>query len=372
MIGILTHLYPNFLNPYRAIFLKDEIELLTADNKINILKLDPFKPGRQNLELDVNSETAFHFVPYFSVPRKMSPAITKHFLSLSLENYLNNDSFECIHAHFLYPAGLASETVIKNKIPFILTIHGSDWYYLKNIRRFKKHIDKIFHDTDQIITVSYALKTDICTYYPEHAYKINVIHNHVSEHFFKKPLNKNKNNEITVTCTANLYPVKGLDILFDAINRSSLLRTITFNIIYSYSLPSYSKKLKELEDGYQLKNIKWHYQLNRNQIIELFDRSSIYVQPSRSEGLPKSIIEAGARGLPVVATQVGGVPEIISESKGLLCKPDNSTDLKEKLEIAIKNVANYDKQVIVDNIKENFSPASHLTKLMDIYNSVKE
>jgi glycosyltransferase involved in cell wall biosynthesis len=58
----------------------------------------------------------------------------------------------------------------------------------------------------------------------------------------------------------------------------------------------------------------------------------IFVLPSYSEGLPLVLIEAMANGLPVVASRVGGIPEIIEHNKsGLLFEAGNYNQLAEKI-----------------------------------------
>jgi len=58
--------------------------------------------------------------------------------------------------------------------------------------------------------------------------------------------------------------------------------------------------------------------------------------PSIKEGFPYALLEAMAAGLPIVATKVGAIPEIIEDEKeGLVVSPQNNQELKEKLEILI-------------------------------------
>jgi glycosyltransferase involved in cell wall biosynthesis len=66
--------------------------------------------------------------------------------------------------------------------------------------------------------------------------------------------------------------------------------------------------------------------------------SDILVNPSYGEGLPTSVLEGGAMGLAVVATDVGGTSEIISDGKnGFLLHPGNVHELREKIVLLVKN-----------------------------------
>ncbi|MBB4798268.1 glycosyltransferase involved in cell wall biosynthesis [Brevundimonas bullata] len=53
--------------------------------------------------------------------------------------------------------------------------------------------------------------------------------------------------------------------------------------------------------------------LNRPAVLEEMRACDIYVQPSRTEGLPRAVIEACAQGAPIIATRVGGIPELVQE-----------------------------------------------------------
>jgi glycosyltransferase involved in cell wall biosynthesis len=68
---------------------------------------------------------------------------------------------------------------------------------------------------------------------------------------------------------------------------------------------------------------------NARSQLSTFD---IFLLPSRSEGLPYAILEAGAVELPVIATNVGGIPEIIVDEKnGLLVKKENASQLVQAM-----------------------------------------
>ncbi|MDR7555336.1 MAG: glycosyltransferase family 4 protein [Armatimonadota bacterium] len=70
----------------------------------------------------------------------------------------------------------------------------------------------------------------------------------------------------------------------------------------------------------------------RAELLALMDRARLLVLPSRSEGLPRVIIEAMARARPVVASRVGGIPEVVEHGvTGLVVPPANADALAEAL-----------------------------------------
>lgn len=71
--------------------------------------------------------------------------------------------------------------------------------------------------------------------------------------------------------------------------------------------------------------------------MSLYNSVDIFINPSYSEGLPTTVLEAGLMKCAVVATNVGGTSEIIENEKdGLLCKPE-VLDITKKLETVIKD-----------------------------------
>ena len=61
--------------------------------------------------------------------------------------------------------------------------------------------------------------------------------------------------------------------------------------------------------------------------IQLFNISDAFILPSYTEGLPVSILEAMSYGLPILATPVGSIPEVVNESNGILFEPGNKTEI---------------------------------------------
>lgn len=76
----------------------------------------------------------------------------------------------------------------------------------------------------------------------------------------------------------------------------------------------------------------------RKDIPDLLNASDVFVLPSLWEGCPLSILEAMAAGLPVIASSVGGIPELVQQEKtGLLVRPGEAADLADKMQSLLED-----------------------------------
>lgn len=133
---------------------------------------------------------------------------------------------------------------------------------------------------------------------------------------------------IVVTTVARLEPVKGVRYFIESIPliTQSLNHQITFLIVGDGSLRN------ELEQQAKSLNVDIKFLGERNDVPEILTISDIFVLPSLMEGFGIVLLEAMILGKPVIATSVGGIPEIVVDKEtGLLVPPSNP----EKLAAAI-------------------------------------
>jgi phosphatidyl-myo-inositol dimannoside synthase len=80
--------------------------------------------------------------------------------------------------------------------------------------------------------------------------------------------------------------------------------------------------------------------VSRERVMALFSEVDLFVMPSRTEGLPRALIEAMARGLPCIASRVGGIPELLADDA--LVPPDRPAALAEAIERFVTEPARMD------------------------------
>ena len=170
--------------------------------------------------------------------------------------------------------------------------------------------------------------------------RIDVIHNGVDLHTFAPPENKaemKKKLGIDPGSTVILYvgriaPVKGTSYLLKAASRilSQYECTLVF-VGNSDPFTVYPDLCSPIKDKIQFLGF-------REDVSPIMKASDIFVLPSISEGCPNAVLEASASALPVVASGVGAVPELVLHNKtGFVVPPKNVKKLQEKLELLLKD-----------------------------------
>jgi L-malate glycosyltransferase len=127
--------------------------------------------------------------------------------------------------------------------------------------------------------------------------------------------------------------------------------------------------LKEIDskiDG----NVKYCTSLPWPEAMETLKASQVFVLPSRVESVPQSILEAFFLKIPVIATNVGGIPELVTNNKtGILVKPNDPEDLLDKINYLLndgelrKTLANN----AYDFVLKNFSWEFLIGKYIKLY-----
>ncbi|MEM2146867.1 MAG: glycosyltransferase [Candidatus Jordarchaeaceae archaeon] len=190
---------------------------------------------------------------------------------------------------------------------------------------------------------------------------------------------KNNENELQnrkkLLTVALLTPIKGIIYLLNAVKKLRSKRN-DFELHIVGDGPQrveYEVAAKNLD----LENIVYFHGLKSKEEVANFMRSSdIFVLPSLCENLPCVLIEAMASGLPVVATNVGGIPELVDSETGILVPPQDPNSLAEAIDNVLDNVERFKKDRIAHKARTNFSfeaVAQRFNKLyMSLFNPKKQ
>lgn len=220
---------------------------------------------------------------------------------------------------------LASSKKIKYKISRYL------WYsFLKMQKRVAPQIKNI-------ITPSQSSKNGIIAELKCKNSNITVINNGLdTQEFFPVPNSARDKNRLITTASADV-PLKGLDYSLKALK---LLKEenpkIHLIVIGGYKKDGHTERLiKEL--GIK-QNVIFKKNIPKNEITQLYSTSSVAIVSSLYEGFGYPVIEAMSCEVPIIATNVSSIPELVSDF-GTLIEPKNENQLKENV---LKVMENYD------------------------------
>ena len=312
---------------------------------------------------------------------------------------ISQEKPDILHLNSSKAGGLGAFAGRLAKVPkIIFTIHGLA--FNENRPSWQKHLIKLGHWLSiilchQVIVVAESLKKQIESW-PRVKKKIIVIHNGLDTvkffnrfvarnellNYFPPEIRQLKNKNVAsqnmqtkfwIGTVSELHKNKGLDILIEAFAGtvksmlgSSIGWSLVLVIIGDGDEKASLQKLirdKRLEDRIFLLG---RIPDARNYLNAL----DIFTLTSRTEALPYTILEAGAAGLPVVASDVGGISEIIPEPEyGILVPPGNVKEIEKSLLYLIKK-PEYRKLAganLKKRIQENFSIKKMVTETVGLY-----
>nr|WP_246880657.1 glycosyltransferase family 4 protein [Sporosarcina sp. 6E9] len=223
------------------------------------------------------------------------------------------------------------------RIPTVFTAHG--WSFTDGVPAPKKSMYKFFEKvigliSDGVIAVSeydreLAIKHKVL---PEH--KVHTIHNGVHDQNVKEAMVYPKETPTIIMVARFAAPKRQLQLL-KALNQ---LRHIQWKVSFAGDGPL----LHEAKEFVKQANLcdRVEFLGNRDDITELLHKSSIFALLSDWEGLPLSILEAMRCGLPILASNVGGVKETVYDSKnGYVVSKNDQDELVKKLTLLLTSTS---------------------------------
>lgn len=254
-------------------------------------------------------------------------------LALFVSCLRHGRSTDIIHANWAVCgciAGLAGKLL---RVPVITTLRGDDVTRAQRSLADRLILSLCLHWSHAVVTVSRAIETWIQERYPYHTAKTCTIENGVEDVFLALPAGRHiapSEPRLRLLAVGSLIARKGVDQIIAALRRLPERGQTMLTIIGDGPEREHLIELAR-RSGLQC-NVQFTGALAPSALPREFARAHVFVLASHSEGRPNVILEAMAAALPVVASDIPGVNELVEHGHtGLLFRPGAIEELTQHL-----------------------------------------
>jgi glycosyltransferase involved in cell wall biosynthesis len=161
---------------------------------------------------------------------------------------------------------------------------------------------------------------------------------------------------------------KGVDVLLEALARLDHPAGVRLDVVGDGARrPHYERLAQRLGLA---ETVRFHGLRRKPELAALMREADLFVLGSRADNSPCVLLEAMATGLPVVATRVGGVPELVGADAGLLVDPGDAESLAAGIGTALARLDEFDRTQIARRVHHRYGHGPVGRKLAQVYDSL--
>jgi glycosyltransferase involved in cell wall biosynthesis len=387
-IVAISNLFPNEYEPRRGLFNLRQFKALSRLVPVTAVAPVSYFPMGHLLSRHASSgrvrelprrgrveglEAAY---PRYFYPPKIGRPVQGHLYYLGVKRAVaaavRDVSAFALYGTWAYPDGFAVVKLAGELgLPCVIKVHGSDINDYMDVAWRRRVIVSTLNRADKVVAVSEALKRRMIECGVNET-KIIVVYNGVDGEVFKTGDKDAARARLgiegpgkRILFVGNLKPVKGVDDLIEAMRQLVVERSDARLHIVGYG--PLEQALRQRVNAVSLQdNVHFEGEKGPEDVALWMNASDLLCLPSLNEGVPNVVLEALSCGLPVVATAVGGIPEVVSsEVAGILVEPRNPVMLYATISHALEHEW---KSAAVSRFAERFSWESNAEA---VYSSLK-
>jgi glycosyltransferase involved in cell wall biosynthesis len=365
----LVSWYPNKTDPFDGDFIQRHAKAAALYNDIYVLFV---KQSESHEEVTKEWKSANNLSEQIIYLPKKKGAFAKwqnhnqwaSFYKAQIDLIVREFRPELIHVHVPWKVGLIALWAKKKyNIPFVVTEHWGIYndVVTDNIRArpflFRNFLRKIYRQSAIFLSVSKFLAEGVNKMVVNKPYEI--IPNAVNtELFFPK---ENDSSKFRFIHVSNMVPLKNIEGMMEAAKVLAETNQ-NFELVMvgnkNYFYEDYANKLA------LGKILSFTGEIAYARVAVEMQNADSFILFSNIENSPCVISEALCCGLPVIATNVGGLPELVNDENGILIERQNVQELANAMALVIKTYGQYNRKKISEQAAEKFNYSS-IGKLFD-------
>lgn len=329
------------------------------------------------LKIFINKFYLYNFIKEFSflnIKREISFLFYARLFETKIleiiEKYNLKNKEIIIYSYWFYNGAYAASILKKKKIvnKIISRAHGYDIFLERGPQLFKKQILK---ELDVLIPACYNSELYLKNLYTEFSDKIKYSHLGIHQKF-NINLKNNKERNIIISCS-NIIELKRINLLIESLQHLNNKKICWIHI----GSGKEEEKIKNLAKE-KLKNITFKFlgQLPNKNVLNFYKENIenilCMVHLSKTEGgTPVSMMEVQSFGIPIIATNVGGIKEIVNKDTGILLSANPEIKeitkaIEKMINISSEDYKKYQKNSY-ENWRENFNAEKNYTNFIKTF-----
>lgn len=344
---VVTTSFPTNENPVSGIFVKRLLDNMPSHVDLKVLT----PCGVSRLSFGANERykiECFRYAPWkwqrlAHQPGGIPAALENGFfmklllpvflLSLLIRCFREIPKVNVIHANWSVNGFICAIANIFARRPLVLTLRGTDINKANRSIVYRYILRAALNGSKVVTVVSQAMQNALSTDFPAISPRMVMVPNGVDRNLMDIALRKKKHSKdcINVLVIANLIKLKNVALCIRAVARLKNQLAVKLTIVGD---GPEKKSLRKLVVEFGLQNdVKFQGSVDPDNIASYLEDADCLVLTSSSEGKPNVVLEAFAAGLPVIASAIDGVTEMIGEDdNGLLFESGNEIDLAQKIQ----------------------------------------
>lgn len=367
------------MEPFNGDFIQRHGRAASLFNSIHVIHVTyDFPDDVENPGQEFNSrEQLTEQIVYFKKKKSVKGKLTNQLRWLSLykkaiRNYIiKNGKPDLVHLHIPIKAGVLALWMKRNyKTPYIVTEHWGiyndvveDNYATRGLA-FKRYTTRVFEQASRFISVSDYLAKGVNRLSGQKEYE--VIFNTVdTDLFFYKEKRASTFRFIHVS---NMVPLKNAEGILRSFrkfiheNGKAELMMVGDN---DPKIRTYAQSL-----DFPIGSLKFLGEIPYTEVATEMQNADCLLLFSNIENSPCVIGEALCCGLPVITTNVGGIPELVSQLNAILIEPKNEKAFTQAMHHMVNGINNYTRKKIAEDATGKFSYSVIGKKINTVYEAV--
>jgi glycosyltransferase involved in cell wall biosynthesis len=214
--------------------------------------------------------------------------------------------------------------------PVITTLRGEDVTRARRSLISRLLLRCCLHFSDQVVAVSESITQHLRDDYPRYATRVQFVPNGVRDELLRIPVERSRHGGLRLLTVGSLIPRKGIETIIRSLAICLPETRVNLTVVGAGPLKSHLERL--VHDLGCTGHVQFVGAVPPGQLRPYFAQADVFILASFSEGRPNVVLEAMAAALPVVASRIEGVTELIRNGKeGLLFDAGDPRQLAEKI-----------------------------------------